>query len=379
MLTDIRIGFLFGIGCDRMNHWNVLATQKGLRPFSVDSNGLLCFFHEAIYRIGFDLKNPSLICNFPVNQLWGRIGSRSRLVDRIFRLTPSHAIIINNNLYISRRSEIWRCNLSTGQLVLDFVIPKGRRALEFALIEHPSGETQLIFGEYFSNPTRQSVNIWARSSRTNSWSIQAEFRVGEIEHVHAVTAIGDRVFILCGDFEHAASIWVTDLHFSSITPLLRGSQSFRAAWIAELGGRLFYATDTQLEPNHVFELCIDNGIWSAHKRVAISGSSIYSGQGEGNRYFSTAVECGMPTGCTVRDIFETRPGPGILSSAAKIMRIDSSGFCEEVFSAKKDALPFRLAQFGTFTFPTGIMPPDTVIAYGIALSGVDNTCIALKR
>jgi len=364
-----------------MSDWSLSAKIKGLRPLVADSNELLCHAHGSLYRVGYDLKQPSFICSLPIEGLVGSLGNRLRLVDRIFRLAPRHAIVVEGNLFISRRSEIWRCDLATGQLSLDFTIPDGRRALEFSLIKQSDGDEQLIFGEYFSNPTRRPVRIWGRSSRKSTWTVRCEFATGEIEHVHAVTTIGKRVFVLCGDFDHAASIWLSDPDFSSIVPLLRGSQSYRAAWIAELGGRLFYATDTQLEPNHVFELSIENGNGnvSANELVGIDGSSIYSGQGNGRRFFSTTVECGMPTGNTLRDIFETRRGPGILSSKSKIMSIAANAVCEDIFVAEKDVWPFRLGQFGTFTFPTGEMPVDTVVAYGTALRGFDDTCLVLKK
>ena len=362
-----------------MSNWKVTAGRKGLRPLAVDSSGLLCYSRGALCRVDYDLKNPSFTCNLPIKGVAGHLGKRLRIVDRIFRIQPSHAIIVGDDLFISRRSEIWRCNLTTGQLTLDFVIPDGRYALEFGQIAKSDGEIQLVFGEYFSNPTRKPVRIWGRSDRHARWIVKGEFAADEIEHVHAVTAIGERVFMLCGDFEHAASIWVTDVDFSSMRPLLRGRQAYRAAWIAELGGRLFYATDTQLEPNHVFELSFDGSNGKVRNLADISGSSIYSGQGAGSRYFSTAVESGMPTRNFLRDVFETRRGPGIQSAEAKIMRIDSSGVCEDVFSAEKDFLPFRLAQFGTFTFPSGEMPVDTVVAYGTALRGFDDTCLVLKK
>jgi hypothetical protein len=361
-----------------MTVWKLSESRRGLRPLAVDKQGLLCHANGSLYRLGFDLKRPSYICNLPRLGLVGRLGNRIRLVDRIFRLTPSHATVIDNNMFISRRSEIWRCDLETGQLTRDFIIPDGRFALEFGRIEHPDGEVELIFGEYFSNPRRQPVRIWGRSSRNAQWVLKGEFSALEIEHVHAVTAIGDRVFILCGDFEHAASIWVSDRNFSSITPLLRGKQTYRAAWIRELGGRLFYATDTQLESNRICELFIESGVGTVHELTNIDGSSIYSGRGNDNQFFSTTVECGMPTGNFFMDIFET-VRPGILFNEAKIMGIDLNGVCEEVFSAAKDPLPFRLAQFGTFTFPTGEMPADTIISYGVALREVDDTCLVFKK
>lgn len=359
--------------------WRLSAQRKGLRPLAADLQGLLCYSHGALYRVGYDLERPSFICQLPAQGLTGWIGRRIRIIDRILRLSPSHAMVLDGVLFLSRRSEIWRCDLATGQLSLDFVIPDGRRALEFGRIEHSDGEIQVVFGEYFSNPSRRAVRIWGCSNRNSRWTVWGEFPAGEIEHVHAVTVIGERVFLLCGDFEQAAGMWVSDRNFSTITPLLRGSQAYRAAWIAELGGRLFYATDTQLETNHTYELSIEDGIVKNRDLASIEGSSIYSGRGEGCRFFSTTVECGNPSGNLLRDLLEKRRGPGILSSKAKIMSINANGVCEEIFAAEKDALPFRLAQFGTFTFPSGQMPAGIVVAYGIALRGIDDTCLVFIK
>ena len=362
-----------------MTDWHVSAKRKGFRPLAADSTGLWCHSRGSVYHVGYDLKQPSLMFDLPVDRFLERIGNRLRFLDRVFRVSPSHAIIAEGNLFISRRSEIWRYELATGKLSLDFIIPEGRRALEFSQVEQADGEMLLVFGEYFSNPTRRPVRIWGRSSRNDIWAVKSEFAEGEIEHIHAVTHVGTNVFVLCGDFEHAASVWLSDPNFSSMKPLLRGRQSFRAAWIAGLGGRLFYATDTQIEPNHVLELSMVDGKGTARELISINGSSIYSVQGQGCRFFSTTVECGIPTGHFFRDIFENRRGPGILSSRSSIMSIDGNGFSENLFTAEKDIFPFRLAQFGTFTFPSGEMPVDTVVAYGIALSDFDDLCFVLKR
>lgn len=374
----ILTGCHFGIG-DAVMAWKLDTQRKGLLPLVADSCGLICHTQGGLYRVSYDLKQPEFICRLPVSRPVGHLANKLRLVDRILRLDPNHATVVDGALYLSRQSEIWRCDLTTGKISLDFVIPDGRRALEFGCIQQADGKTELVFGEYFSNPTRRPVRIWGKSSRSARWDVRGEFAAGEIEHVHAVTAIGERVYVLCGDFEHAASMWISDLNFSSLTPLLRGSQDYRAAWIAELGGRVFYATDTQLAPNHVYELFVENGVGQTQKLASVGGSSIYSVPGQGCRFFSTTVECGMPSGNFLYDIFETKRGPGILSSKAKIMSIDAHGICEDIFEAEKDALPFRLAQFGTFTFPTGEMPVNTVVAYGAALRGVDGTCLVFKK
>ena len=362
-----------------MSGWKLSARRKGLRPLAIDSRGLLCYAHGELYRVTYDLQLLSFIGHLPVRGLIGRIGASIRLVDRILRLAPNHALVVDGALYIARKSEIWRCDLTTGQVSLDFVIPDGRRALSFGRIDQPDGEISIVFGEYFANPLLGPVRIWGRSSRDHRWTVRGEFAAGEIEHVHSVTAIGDRIWLLCGDFDHSAGIWVSDPSLSTFAPCLRGSQAYRAAWITELGGRLFYATDTQLETNHVVEITIENGIGKIRELASIDGSSIYCGRGSEEQFFSTTVEGGVPTGNFLYDILDVRRGPAIHSTKAKIMRLNASGICEEIYSAEKDAWPFRLAQFGAFTFPSGEMPNGIAVAYGTALRGVDDTCLVFMR
>ncbi len=362
-----------------MSAWTVRALRKALRPLVADKRGMVCHSHGALYRSNYALDRSEFICQLPPLGFLGRIGRQFRSVDRVLRISPSHAMIMDGGLFIARRSEIWCCDLRTGRLTLDFHIPDGRRALEFSCIEQPGGDSLLVFGEYFDNPHRGLVRIWGRSNQRGTWTVLAEIPAGEIEHIHAVTAIGDRVWVLCGDFEHSASIWTSDSGFSSITPVLRGRQAYRAAWIAKVGGRLLYATDTQLETNHVFELLEEGGGGGIREIASIDGSSIYSGRGPGCLFFSTTVESGMPSGNLLLDMLDSRRGPGILSERAKIMMIDARGQPEELFSAAKDALPFRLAQFGTFTFPSGEMPEDITVAYGTAVRGFDDTCLVFSR
>jgi hypothetical protein len=61
------------------------------------------------------------------------------------------------------------------------------------------------------------------------------------------------------------------------------------------------------------------------------------------------------------------------------MSVDGQGLVSQLYSAEKDAWPFRLAQFGTFIFPTGIMPSNTLYVYGVALKGVDGSCLVFRR
>lgn len=351
-----------------------------MRPLVVLPEGLIVYIAGSIYKVDHKLNTSRFICRLPMNIFPGLLANHWRLIERVFRSSPSHAIVFDNALFIARRSEIWRCDLNDGRLSLDFHIPDSRRSLGFSLIPQVNGMTTLVFGEYFSNQKRQPVRIWGRKPGKAIWNPLAEFPQGEIEHVHAVSSIGGIVYVLTGDFDQAAGIWITDANFNALRPLVRGQQAYRSAWMEAMNGRIFMATDTQLEANKIFDFESDNNTEISLKKIAtLDGSSIYSGRGPAEIFFSTTVECGEPTGGFVRDLFDTRPGPGMLSHKANLMSVDSHGFVTKIYSAEKDAWPFRLAQFGTFIFPNGAMPTDTLFAFGVAVKGVDGTCMIFRR
>jgi len=360
--------------------WKLSHILKGLRPLVVLPDCLIFYSSGAVYKVGHDLQQPSFLCRLPAAGFAGRLANHVRIVDRVLRSSPSHAVVFDNALFVSRRSEIWRFDLISGHLCLDFQIPDSRHSLSFVELPNTDGTKELVFGEYFYNPTRRPVRVWGRKSGASKWLQRAEFGAGEIEHVHAVSFVNGQVYLLTGDFGEAAGIWSSDTEFSILRPLARGKQAFRAAWMESLNDRVFMATDTQSESNCLYEFRKENGAnVSLQPLTGLVGSSIYAGRGLNEIFFSTTVECGEPTGSFFRDLLDTRPGSGIQSSSSFLMSIDEQGLVSELYSAEKDAWPFRLARFGTFTFPSGTMPPDTIYVYGVALKDVDGRCLVFRR
>lgn len=362
-----------------MSSWKLSLSIRGLRPLVVLSDGVICYREGALYKVGHDLKSPRLVGQLPTVGWARKIAQKLRFLDRVMRASPTHGVVINNTLLIARQSEIWRCDLDDGHISLEFNIPDGRRSLSFGLISQPDGTQEVLFGEYFSNFDKFPVRIWGRSEISGEWTQRAEFPRGEIEHIHAVSQIEDEIYILTGDFGDSAGVWVADRAFSELKPCLRGKQTYRAAWMTQLGNSIYYATDTQLELNGLYKWEKNQNSVSLHHLSSLDGSSIYAGLGPADVFFSTTVECGEPSGNFFRDLFDMKPGPGMRSKAATIMAVDGAGNVSQLHSAVKDFLPFRLAQFGTFVFPTGVMPKNTLIAYGIALNGADDECLLFTR
>jgi hypothetical protein len=360
--------------------WDIKVKRKNFRPLAINKKGIYGYELGNIILVDMDLKKIATISHDKIYSSFFSFFSNMRFVDRIFRLSPTTASIINNQMVLFVKSDIINCDLQSGRIYKEFTIPDSRKALGVSYIKTNSGENTLVFGEYFDNPGRDLVRIWIRNNTTCMWSVVAEIPAGEIEHVHSVIQTGEDIWILTGDFDHSAAIWKTDISFTSLKPILRGKQTYRCAWMCELGGRLFYATDTQLEENFIYEVKADtNGEINSYKLDSIEGSSIYYTCNHNNCFFSTTVEGGAPSGNLLIDIFDRRIGSGIKSKNACINLLNSNGQIENIISAKKDFLPHRLAQFGTFMFPSGLMPKNTCVAYGVSLEGLDNTCFVLNK
>jgi hypothetical protein len=281
------------------------------------------------------------------------------------------------------KSKIWKVSLKDGSFELDFEIPDNKKLLNFSKISGIDGfEDSICFGEYFNNPHMECVSIWSRPLALNGrWRVVHTFDKGRINHVHNIIPdyrLG-AVWILAGDFEQGASIWLAKRNFEEIKVVKYGDQSCRAVWMRHVVNNEYcYATDSQLSINCLTKLVYTSETCEIMSLAEIEGSSIYSGESKDFTVFSTTVEPGESSDSVIKNIFETKPGPGIKSKNACIYLLDGAYNAREIFRAKKDLWPMRLAQFGTFMFPSGIMPQGYVYAYGLAVRKYDNVCLIFK-
>jgi hypothetical protein len=351
---------------------------RGYQPLHCDDRGVILLCRGSVYRANHDLTHRRLICSLPPERALVE-RSRWRFLLRVLRISAQAALLLGDDLYIVRRSRIWRVSLTRGEVNLDFEVPQDRRILSLSKLV-AGGESFLCFGEYFFNPTKAPVRLWQRSTHLNAkWHSPYQFPVGEINHVHNIHQSRDgAIYILTGDFGNGSAIWLTTASLDRVALLAGGAQVYRACWLADGDGALYYATDSQLETNWVLKLELQPAPPRATPVRLIEGSSIYSGTCGGNTVFSSTVEPGEPSGNLIFDLFDRRRGPGIRSDYAVIYSLDGRGRVTELFRAVKDFYPPRLAQFGTFMFPSGQMPPGRLYAYGVALRGFDDCCLCFE-
>lgn len=329
--------------------WEVVGVLKGFKSLYIDGKNIYGYFKGWLCRAKFDLSDIEYLAPFP----WAirAISKTSRLLERVFRIAPTTAVKAGNLIYIVRKNEIWIYDIDAVNLKLDFVIPGGRKCLNI-MTHIYNNEFRVVFGEYFSNPKRNSVQIWEKRG-DGGWGVVHAFPVGSIDHIHSIVKHQQDLYILTGDFDTAAGIWHADMSFKVVTPVLIGSQMYRATWLDSIGGSILYATDSQLERNFLVEWCGRSSGDEPSKLSPIDGSSIYFGRSEDQLFFSTTVEAGKPGPFFLVNTFDMKLGDGILSPFACVYAVGMDRRPKLVFMSQKDSFPSRLAQFGTFTFPGG--------------------------
>lgn len=350
---------------------------NGYQPVHCLADGLIVWRRNLLYRADLELRHFEPICRLPV-----RAACLARfatgLITRILRFEIRSSVMLDNDtLLLAQRDLIFAVSLSTGKWNLDFRIPDGRRLLTLSAVTEAGGSRAACFGEYLHNVDGSPVRIWRRNPE-GKWSCPARFPQGAVDHVHSIVETADgRVWVLAGDLNHRAGLWRSDPALEWLEPIATGSQEFRACWLWQApDGVCHYATDSNVEPNHLMRLM--PGSDTFERREPLAGSSIHAGASKSYVVFATSLEPGYFTGNTLRAIFTRRPGGAFVGNSAHIHMIED-GNLRTVLSAQMDGWPLTLAQFPNFYFPAGTLPDDRFYAFGRSVRDYDGACLMFER
>lgn len=356
---------------------------NGFKPLVYLGDLLVLSRRNHIYTADLCLNNVTYICSLPSTSFFKKIALKIRLLDRLLRLGMGPAIPLsdNNRFLVCFNSHVFCVDISTGLFSAEF-LPSSfpRRPLQMLLMRSKGHEGVVLCGDYARNSNYFPVNIYRRLP-DGSWTIVFSFSLGEVNHIHGIFEDIDNkcLYILTGDFHHAACIWVSNLDFSDVKPLSRIGQNSRACWVALTGQYLCYATDQQELVNSFCSLDLsNNNRFKIH--FPIVGSSIYFSSNHSNPIvFSTTVEP-MPTEVlTFGSLFSNKPASGILSNCSCIYSGSLDAGFAIIFKAEKDFLPFNLFQLGSIQFPSGESTIcDYVHFYCTSLIGLDGNTYVLK-
>jgi hypothetical protein len=211
-------------------------------------------------------------------------------------------------------------------------ITRGTRPLHITAV--PTGT--VFWGEYFDNPARDEVHIYASEDGGLTWQVAYTFPKGAVRHVHNIVhdPWGDCLWVLTGDYGNECRVIKAARDFSQVDIVLQGNQQTRSVAVVPTEDGVYFSSDTPLEANFIYHL---DRAGKLSRRTSISSSSIYGCRVGRDIFFSTMVEPSrLNTDRHVR-IYCGRDGQN----------------WRPVLAWEKDRWPMRLFQYGNAFLPDG--------------------------
>lgn len=352
----------------------ILKTLKRVIPVCyLQNDNLLCYKFGVFYAYNTSDNSKEIICRF--RSLKETMASRVSCFSRIFRFGVRCSILLENDIVLVTISKrIYEINLSLRSISNGYGTSLGSRPLKFSEIKGVDGfEKMIVFGEYLNNPAKRPVSIYKRMAE-DRWEIIFTFPEGEIEHIHNIIpdALNRCVWIMTGDFDNSAAIWMAKDNFKTVHPVLRGNQKYRGCVGFPTDKGLLYATDSPYFENSIRILSLNLfNKWESNKLLDINGSSIYGTQLKNMYIFSTAVEGDGREPDIIARFFGGKRGVAIKDNYCYVYAGTIENGFSTIYKAKKDFLPFIMFQFGAIKFPDGLSDGNILPIYHIATTKYD--------
>jgi hypothetical protein len=207
----------------------------------------------------------------------------------------------------------------------------------------------VFWGEYFDNPRRDEVHVYASIDHGARWEVAYTFPRDGVRHVHNIVydEWGNCLWVLTGDEGRECRIIRASCDFRTADVVLSGNQQARCAALVPTRDAVYFSTDTPFERNHVCRF--DRRSGEVRAVAGLNGSSIY--------------------GCLVGDavFFSTMVEPSVINSSCHVELYGSREGVDwqHLQHWKKDRWPMGLFQYGNAFLPdgkntTGLLATTTV-------------------
>ncbi len=233
-------------------------------------------------------------------------------------------------------------------------ILRGTRPLHITAV--PGGA--IFWGEYFDNPARDEVHVYASTDSGETWNVAYTFPKGAIRHVHNIVhdPWENCLWVLTGDYGNECRILRAASDFSHVDAILQGQQQARAVAAVPTANGLYFSSDTPLEPNYIYRLDRQESLLQV---TPISSSSIYGCRVGSRVFFSTMVE----------------PSKVNPDRHVRLYGGDSNSYGEQrwhlLMAWQKDRWPMGLFQYGNAVMPDGENPTPFLALTTMAVQSDD--------
>jgi hypothetical protein len=282
---------------------------------------------------------------------WRSISSSFRLASRLFR-DGFHALASLSSGHLVGAVPHAIVTLAPGETEfhVSHKVLRGTRPLHLAVTPND----HILWGEYFDNPQRDEVHIYASTDLGAHWGVAHTFPKGAIRHVHNIVydEWENCLWVLTGDHGSECRILRASCDFKTVDVVLSGNQQARSAALVPTRDALYFSSDTPLETNHVYRL---DRKGNAARVEELNGSSIYGCRVGNAVFFSTMVE------------------PSAINSDGNVSLHGSPDGTkwQRVLTCKKDRWPLGLFQYGNAFLPDGNDTTNLLAVTTIAVQGAD--------
>jgi hypothetical protein len=303
----------------------------------------LAWFNDVLYASsGYNLLRARIQTNVVIEwenvatyqpNLWRKVSSSSPLATRLFR-DGFHALAVLPSGHVIGAVPHAVVTLAPGEMEfrVSHHVLRGTRPLHFGatLAGH------IFWGEYFDNPQRDEVHIYASTDQGAHWDVAYTFSKREIRHVHNVVydEFENCFWVLTGDEGAECRILRFSCDFKHVDTVVSGNQQARSAALIPTRDALYFSSDTPLEKNHVYRL---NRRGNLAEMTSLSSSSIHGCRVGSFVFFSTMIE------------------PSVINTERNVYIYGShDGDRWQRFPlGKKDHWPSRFFQYGNACLPDG--------------------------
>lgn len=208
--------------------------------------------------------------------------SISYFLSKILRKEIFNLSTLRNNYLFSYNGNIYLNNSKKHEAFTEF---NGSRPLR---ILNDYNNNRILFGEYFNNKDRISVNIFCKNLESK-WESIYTFKPGSIRHIHNIIydCYLNKYIVLTGDTDKESKILSFDSNFKNFEIISQGSQFSRSIDIIPTKDGYIIPTDTPKQKNYIYFLDRKRNIKS---KSNVNGSIFHLCQYQNFFLASTALE-----------------------------------------------------------------------------------------
>lgn len=315
--------------------------------------------HYGIYRSNDDCRTWTQVTRMPL-PLLRRAAQVSRLACRLLRHEAKAFAVLSDGTYIASNRDWVFWSRPGDPVMTPSRIAEGAVPIWAPMALAVGPQDQVLWGEYGgSKHNPRAVRLYASTDRGGSFEVVHTFKPAEIRHVHNIIYDADirGYWVLVGDHDHEPGIGRLSEDLRSFDWVVKGEQRYRAVCMFDLGDRVVYGTDSEMEPNGLMSL--EKATGRVERLRELDGSCIYACRFGGLYALTTTVEPSRVNAATDAMLWLSRDGERWTCA----------------FQATKDRWHPVYFQFGSLVLPRGTGPREVILFSGQALEGVDGKAI----